>query len=77
MNETGEDMTKVFEVEGMTCGGCEQSVTRALTSIPGVDKVVASHETKRVEVEGSADPAQIATAITDAGYEVLSGPSSA
>ncbi|MFP5225728.1 MAG: heavy-metal-associated domain-containing protein [Actinomycetota bacterium] len=70
-------MTKVFEVEGMTCGGCEQSVTRAISALPGVEKVNASHQAKKVEVEGSADPQQIADAITDAGYEVLSGPSNA
>lgn len=67
-------MTKAFEVDGMTCGGCEQSVVRALESIPGVETVRASHEQRRVEVDGDVEATRIASAIEDAGYEVVAGP---
>lgn len=63
-----------MSIKGMTCGGCEQSITAALVKIDGVKKVVSvSYK------DGSAlvliDPAKVksemlATAVTDKGYEV-------
>lgn len=34
-----------FDVEGMTCTGCENSVKSSLENIPGVVEASASHET--------------------------------
>lgn len=44
-------------VTGMTCGGCEQAVTRALQTLPGVEKVVASHRANEVNV--TFDPERV------------------
>lgn len=62
-----------MSVKGMTCGGCEQSVTTALMKVDGVKKVIGvSHK------DGTAivciDPAKtksdvLATVVTDKGYE--------
>jgi copper chaperone len=60
-------------VTGMTCGGCEQAVTRALQQLPGVDAVSASHRDNRVQVTYDAarvDPAALRERIHAAGYEV-------
>ena len=63
---------RVFQVSGMTCGGCEASVTRILNAINGVDGVHASAETGRVAVEVDEDvPVQmLRAAIEGAGFSV-------
>jgi copper ion binding protein len=60
-------------VNGMTCGGCENAVKRAVSRLEGVTSVTASHSDNRVAVEfdaGKVDRAAIADAITKAGYAV-------
>jgi copper ion binding protein len=60
-------------VEGMTCGGCEQAVERAVGSLEGLRAVDADHAAARVTVRfdpGSVAPAAIETRIRDAGYRV-------
>jgi copper chaperone CopZ len=62
-----------LHVTGMTCGGCENAVTRAISRLDGVSNVVASHADNQVTVEydaAKADRATIAAAITKAGYTV-------
>jgi copper chaperone CopZ len=60
-------------VTGMTCGGCENAVTRAVSRLEGIAAVTASHTDNHVVVnydETKTDRARIADAITKAGYSV-------
>ena len=50
-------MTQTLRVTGMTCGGCENAVKRAVGQLPGVSSVSASHSEGRVEV--SFDDSQV------------------
>ena len=50
-------MTQSLHVTGMTCGGCENAVRRAVGQLPGVSSVAASHVEQRVDV--SFDPAAV------------------
>ena len=62
-----------LHVTGMTCGGCENAVRRAVSSIAGVSQVTASHKENRVMVEydpSRADQRAIKNAIAAAGYNV-------
>jgi copper chaperone len=62
-----------LQVTGMTCGGCENAVRRAVSRLEGVSNVTASHLEKLVTVAYDAarvDRARIAHAITEAGYTV-------
>lgn len=68
MSETHE-----LHVTGMTCGGCENAVRRAVGKLPGVTSVTASHQAQRVEV--TFDPSRIdldaiRRQITTLGYVV-------
>ena len=36
-------ITRRFDVTGMTCGGCERALGRAVSRLPGVQDVSASH----------------------------------
>ncbi len=39
----GNRVSVELRIEGMTCGGCENTITTGLESIPGVFEVTASH----------------------------------
>ena len=62
-----------LKVDGMTCGGCVQSVTRVLKALPGVSSVEVSLEKSEAALSYDAakvGPAQFKAAIEDAGFEV-------
>jgi copper chaperone CopZ len=40
--------TRRFGVTGMTCGGCERALGRAVSQLPGVESVTASHAEQAV-----------------------------
>lgn len=63
-----------LNIEGMTCGGCVNSVTNVLKNISGVSSVEVSLEQKRATVifnPAQSNPAQFKTAIEDAGFDVV------
>lgn len=65
--------TASITVNGMKCGGCENTINTALTAIDGVLAAKASHQANKVDVE--FDPAKtnqeaIEDAIEDAGFAV-------
>ena len=65
-------ITRRFDVTGMTCGGCERALGRAVSRLPGVEQVSASHADQSATVtydESIVSPDAIAAAIRDAGYE--------
>ena len=59
---------QVFEVDGMTCGGCEAGLSRALSQVAGVQAVSIRRAEKRVEVTGAAPAEAVLRAIAQAGY---------
>ena len=66
--------TITLKVRGMTCGGCVASVQRVLRALDGVTRAdVSLDEGGKATVQyeaGRASPADLQTAIEDAGYEV-------
>jgi len=66
--------TLTLRVTGMTCGGCENAVKRALARLDGVGLVTASHSEQQVSVSydaGRVTPEQIKSKIADIGYAVV------
>jgi copper chaperone len=62
-----------LSVTGMTCGGCENAVTRAVRQLDGVANVTASHQANRVDVTfdaGKVTAAMIRERIEMLGYTV-------
>jgi copper chaperone CopZ len=59
-----------LNVEGMDCGGCEESIKRSVGKLPGIQQVNADHVSGRVEVTGDPDESKVREAIVDAGFEV-------
>ena len=68
-------MTKkiTLNVDGMKCGGCEQTVTEKILQIEGVSTVQADHANNSISIEcenSLFDIAKIKQAISDAGFTV-------
>jgi copper chaperone len=59
-----------LQVEGMTCGGCANSVKRSVQAVDRNAKVEVDLASKKVRVETGADLNAVTSAITNAGYPV-------
>lgn len=59
-----------LQVEGMTCGGCANSVKRSIQAVDRNAKVDVDLASKKVRVETGADLNAVKSAIADAGYPV-------
>ena len=67
-----EDTTKVYSVEGMTCGHCESSVREEVEELDGVEYAQADRSTGLLTVRGKEiDDAAVRAAVQAAGYAVL------
>ena len=65
--------TTTLPVKGMTCGGCVNSVTKALKGVEGVHDVEVSLEKHQATVtfdEAKVSTDQLKEAVEDAGYDV-------
>ena len=62
-----------IKVNGMVCGGCENRVKNALSTIEGVERVEANHNTGIVTIkaEKDLDVVQIKERIVDLGFEIV------
>ena len=59
-----------YTVVGMTCNGCVNKVTNAVTEIPGVDDVDVDVADGTLEVYGQVDDAAIRAAVAQVGYKI-------
>ncbi|PZG20915.1 heavy-metal-associated domain-containing protein [Nonomuraea aridisoli] len=64
--------TTTFTVKGMTCGHCVSSVKEEVGEVAGVTKVDVDLASGllTVDSDGPVDPARIAAAVEEAGYEL-------
>jgi copper chaperone CopZ len=63
--------SKVYRINGMTCGGCAQHVEKALYSVTGVTKVIVDLARGTATVEGNAAFEDMANRVASAGYEMM------
>ena len=68
---TPTEMTKEYQVKGMNCPHCQAAVKKAIAGVEGVDQVEVNLTSGIATVEGNADPAAIAAAVSNAGFEVV------
>lgn len=62
-------MEKIYKVEGMTCGGCAQSVEKAINAVAPTATIKVNLENNQVIVTGIEDDNLIAQAVEDAGFD--------
>ena len=67
------EMQTTINVSGMTCGHCVSAVTMELSLLPSVTEVDVDLESGQVTITSDAalEQAQLATAIDEAGYELV------
>lgn len=58
-----------YIVTGMTCAACQAHVEKAVSGVPGVDRVTVSLLTHSMTVEGAASPESVISAVQNAGYD--------
>ncbi|MFI7553227.1 heavy-metal-associated domain-containing protein [Verrucosispora sp. WMMD703] len=65
--------TATYQVKGMTCGHCVSSVSTEISGIAGVRDVQVDLASGQVTVDSEAplDPAAVAAAVDEAGYELV------
>jgi copper chaperone CopZ len=77
----GKCMTLHMNVEGMVCGGCESTITKALTDIKGVVKVHSvDHETGLAVVcfdPDKVESTRLTKVVTNTGYKAKVIPAAA
>ncbi len=65
--------TSTIKIQGMTCGGCVASVTKALQQTPGVQNVQVTLSPGQAEVvydDAVANELALRSAVEDAGFDV-------
>lgn len=58
-------------IEGMSCGGCGKSVTKAIQSIDPAAKVDIKLEAREATVETTATLASVLNILEEAGYPAI------
>ncbi len=64
---------KTFMINGMSCGGCVNSLTRVLNTVPGIEplKIEVGSASLRLDTDKVTDDA-VRNAVARAGFEVAS-----
>jgi copper chaperone len=65
-------MKQVLDVQGMTCGHCEKSVTTAIKLLDPQAEVRIDRGQNRVEVDSTQTREALVEAIREEGYQVAS-----
>lgn len=63
-------MKQILDVQGMTCGHCEKSVTTAIKLLDPQARVTIDRGQNRVEVTTDRTREALAAAILEEGYDV-------
>ncbi|ANS79516.1 Copper chaperone [Serinicoccus hydrothermalis] len=67
--------TTEYQVTGMTCGHCEESVRAEVSQVPGVTGIEVSAQSGQLTVtsEQPVDDAAVIAAVDEAGYAAIRG----
>ncbi len=66
-------MKKVVKIKGMTCEHCQKRVENALNKLPGISADVNHKKDQAiVSVSGAWNEDAVRSAVSEAGYEVVS-----
>tara|TARA_R110001592_G_scaffold33461_2_gene115839 strand:+ start:925 stop:1533 length:609 start_codon:yes stop_codon:yes gene_type:complete len=77
LTSTSQIQSVNFEIQGMTCTGCEEHVKHAVNDMEGIIETTASYETSKAQVKFDASKISkeaIIEAINKTGYTVIKQP---
>lgn len=63
-------MNKTYTISGMSCGGCVNSLTRVLTSVPGIEPIKIEVGKAQLRLADSVTSQTVKDAVARAGFEV-------
>ena len=63
---------KTFTISGMSCGGCVNSLTRILKTVPGIEPIKIEVGKAQLRLNDPATPQAVKDAVSRAGFEVTS-----
>ena len=61
---------KTFTIQGMSCGGCVNSLTRVLKSVPGIEPIKVEVGKAHLRLDERATSQIVREAVERAGFEV-------
>ena len=61
---------KTFSISGMSCGGCVNSLTRVLKSVPGIEPIKIEVGKARLRLDDRTSSETVKEAVSRAGFEV-------
>ena len=63
---------KTFNISGMSCGGCVNSLTRVLKTVPGIEplKIEVGRAVLRIDTDRVTDDT-VKSAVARAGFELV------
>jgi len=61
---------KTFTIQGMSCGGCVNSLTRVLKSVPGIEPIKVEVGKAYLRLDERATSQTVKEAVERAGFEV-------
>jgi copper chaperone len=62
---------KTFTISGMSCGGCVNSLTRVLKTVPGIEPLKIEVGKAQVRLDEGATSQTVKDAVARAGFEVV------
>ena len=62
---------KTFTISGMSCGGCVNSLTRVLKTVPGIEPLKTEVGRAHVRLDERATSQTVKDAVARAGFEVV------
>ena len=63
-------MEKVYNIEGVKCGGCAAIVKEKLSGIEGIETVEVDMAKKKLIVVGTADKGVLQKALSDTKFKI-------
>jgi copper chaperone len=62
---------KTFIIDGMSCGGCVNSLTRVLKAVPGIEPLKVEVGKATLRLDDVVSPDVVKAAVNRAGFEVV------
>ena len=63
---------KTFTISGMSCGGCVNSLTRVLKSVPGIEPIKIEVGKAQLRLTDTVTSQTVKDAVARAGFQVTS-----
>jgi copper chaperone len=63
---------KTFTISGMSCGGCVNSLTRVLKTVPGIEPINIEVGKAQLRLDDAVTSETVKDAVARAGFQVTS-----